>query len=147
MKSLPRVPFVLGWAGVLPFLACAILVWSPLMHEAALQGILLYGAIILSFLGGVHWGLELRQSESQITLGSGYSLSVIPALVAFLAFYFQSFLSLLIIAMGFLGLLVHDLQRVREGRVPAWYGVLRLQLTTAVLLCLLSAVIATGINS
>jgi hypothetical protein len=48
---------VLGWAGVIPIDAFALLAatWGVLPLGAAMKGLLLYGAIILSFMGGAHW--------------------------------------------------------------------------------------------
>lgn len=146
MASHLNVALGLGWAGVLPFVTSAVLVWAPSMFETAVHAILYYGAIILSFLGGVHWGIELK-SEKTVPVVLGYFLSIVPSLVAFFALFLQTFFALLMLAIGFLGLLIYDRQRARQGYAPDWYAKLRLQLTTAVLFCLLSALIAVGMKS
>lgn len=60
-KLLPGVPpaaAALGLAGVLPFAATALasLAAAP-WGDLALLALLAYGAVILSFLGGIEWGL------------------------------------------------------------------------------------------
>jgi len=52
----------LGYAGLLPFVLGALLVW--LVHDelrpAVMRGLAVYAAVIVSFLGGIHWGLAMR---------------------------------------------------------------------------------------
>lgn len=52
----------LGYAGLLPFLAGALgvlLLGDPGARQLAERALIGYGAVILSFLGAVHWGLML----------------------------------------------------------------------------------------
>ena len=60
-------PVILGWAGIFPFLFSTILVLinSEFENQARVMG-LLYSAIILCFLGSVHWGylLNIRKTNN-----------------------------------------------------------------------------------
>ena len=49
---------MLGGAGALPFVVLAIAAWTVAgsIGPVAIDGILTYGAVILSFIGGAHWG-------------------------------------------------------------------------------------------
>lgn len=74
----------LAHAGLLPFVLGALLVW--LVHEevhpyaaAALSG---YAAAVISFLGGIHWGLGMRQS---IPSPQPFVWGMVPALLAWVA--------------------------------------------------------------
>lgn len=63
----PQVPMALMFGGVIPFASAAgaMFVWRDdlaLMNTAALW-LLVYSAIILSFLGGVRWGAEVAKRE------------------------------------------------------------------------------------
>jgi hypothetical protein len=140
MKEIPSPAFWLGWAGVIPFAAFAALVVAGgsggIDATTALRALISYGTIILSFMGGVQWGLELSRGDGD---GLGFLASVIPALIAFAVTFIDPAAALAILAAGFILLLVYDLRRVRAGIGPAWYGRLRLQLTMAVLLSLLAA--------
>ncbi len=87
----PVVPLVLGIAGLVPFIACA-LAWRggfalPLIGggQGARMALVVYAIAILSFLGGVRWGIALAMEE-----GKGdrdYILSVVPVLMAWSALY------------------------------------------------------------
>ena len=60
----------LAYAGLLPFLGTALYIWfSPLIFPAnyayaLLRWELLYGAIILSFMGGIRWGLAMLNNKT-----------------------------------------------------------------------------------
>ena len=76
-KLLPDVPpaaAVLGLAGVLPFVAAAVGSLQPgPLGAFALTALIAYGAVILSFLGGIHWGMAIhRANPSYSHLGSGW---------------------------------------------------------------------------
>jgi hypothetical protein len=55
----------LGYAGLLPFVFGALLVWlvHADVHAYAALALSIYAAVILSFLGGMHWGLAMRQEK------------------------------------------------------------------------------------
>jgi hypothetical protein len=55
----------LGYAGLIPFVGGALLVWLfggsyPDQHAFVSFALAAYGGLILSFLGGIHWGLAMR---------------------------------------------------------------------------------------
>lgn len=74
----------LGAAGMVPFVLGALLVW--LVNAAARVDVALalsaYAALVVSFLGGIHWGLGMRQSAAP---GSLYFWGVVPPLLAWVA--------------------------------------------------------------
>ena len=62
-SELPAYATALGYGGLLPFIACGLsmlLLPDAGMRHVAGRVLVGYGAVILSFLGGVHWGLVLR---------------------------------------------------------------------------------------
>jgi Protein of unknown function (DUF3429) len=74
----------LGYAGLLPFVFGALLTW--LVREEAHPYVTLalagYGAVIASFLGGIHWGLAFRQTEPP---ARWLVWGVVPSLIAWVA--------------------------------------------------------------
>jgi hypothetical protein len=109
----------LGHAGLLPFVGGALLVWF-VQGEAlpfAAQALSAYAALIVSFLGGIHWGLALRQPQPRpLLLGWG----VAPSLLAWIAVMMPASSGLVL--SGALLLLCWVVDRVlyrREG-VAAW---------------------------
>lgn len=67
--GLPAQAGALGYGGLVPFVACALGV--VLLPDAGLRGVaarmlLGYGAVALSFLGGVHWGMALGPTSPHV---------------------------------------------------------------------------------
>jgi len=127
---IPTVALLLGWAGVAPFAGLTALATldGSARSAAAIAALVGYGAIILSFMGGVLWGLAMTRCRSQAV----YAVSVLPAVVSAAAMLAQAKLGILILLFGFAGLLAYDLSCSRSGGAPGWYPVLRWQLTAAV---------------
>jgi hypothetical protein len=110
---------------------------TPYAGPAA-GALVLYAAIILSFMGGAQWGLAVSaQAAGPALLARRLALSVLPALAAFALALVPERAALLGLAAVFGALLAYDVMTVRAGLAPPWYARLRIQLTAAVVLCLL----------
>ncbi len=142
-RLFPEVPpaaTALGLAGVIPFAAASL---ASLLAGGDLGGfaraaLLAYGAVILSFLGGLQWGLAVRAGRPDLArLGAG----VLPSLVAWAALLVGGAAGLLMLAAAFAGVLAVDLRLTREGTAPSWFPKLRAALTGAVVVCLLLALL------
>lgn len=74
----------LGHAGLVPFVLGAALVWivNAEAHDYATQALAAYAALVISFLGGIHWGLAMRQSAPAASL---FVWGVAPALLGWVA--------------------------------------------------------------
>jgi hypothetical protein len=71
----------LALAGLLPFVAGALLVWL-VRDEAqvyAALGLSAWAALVCSFLGGIHWGLAMREAQPPV---AALAWSVVPAMLA-----------------------------------------------------------------
>ena len=90
MQSVPALPRWLGLAGLLPQLTCvAVLYAGPAeWREAALAIAFAYAALILSFLGGMWWGIAAAAPAAQRrkALGWLWIAAVLPSLVALACF-------------------------------------------------------------
>ncbi|MAM61902.1 DUF3429 domain-containing protein [Maritimibacter sp. UBA3975] len=136
MSLIPRVPLLLGLAGLIPF------VWGLVTSFVAVPalsdyfvgfGVLAdYGMIILAFMSGVIWGFATRATGRQAT--TFYVISVIPALWAFFFAFGEN--TLLTLAAGFLFILPVDIAAARARLAPDWWPRLRLLLTAVVVPCL-----------
>ena len=71
----------LAYAGLLPFVLGALLLWAVRADVQAYVALALsaYAALVLSFLGGIHWGLAMRQPHAA---RAGLVWGVVPSLVA-----------------------------------------------------------------
>jgi len=70
-----------GYAGLLPFVGGAVLVWlvrAELRAHVALA-LATYGAVIVSFLGGIHWGLAMGPAAGS---PGRFGWAMVPPLVA-----------------------------------------------------------------
>ncbi len=124
----------LGYTGVLPFLFSAVNLHTgwPLFNGFALQIFVLYSAIILSFLGGIRWGLGILQQPLRTV---SMLLAVLPSLIALACLLLsQPFwqIAALLLAFSLQGLLDW---RYPPAGMPAWMAGLRLRLTGLVVLC------------
>lgn len=85
MVAVPPLPRWLGLAGLLPQLACLAVLWfgPETWRYAALAIAWGYGALILSFVGGLWWGIAAsRMREGERVPGWLWAVSVGPSLVA-----------------------------------------------------------------
>ena len=155
MKRLPILAAVLGLLGLLPFLGCTIGIIgfpSQVPVPNLVGAIIAYGAVILSFLGAVHWGLALEPAPSLVAPGQSaadnkrLALGVLPALVGWAALLVtlvsSPMVAVLLLILGFLGTVLVEFQASRRGAVPPGYMALRWVLTAVVLLCLLAVLLA-----
>lgn len=133
MLNLGRVPAAARWLGLLgllPFLAGVIAALDPgpdwIFDEF---GFIAYGAVILSFMGGIHWGLAMAQDEID---WERLGLSVLPALIGWVALLLAGTPGLLLLAAAFVLIWAYDVRQVRRGKAPEWYPDLRLTLTVIV---------------
>ncbi len=133
--GVPATAIWLGALGLLPFggtaLAAAFLdhrygVW-------AMAALMAYGAVILSFLGGIHWGLAIASDAGNGTLPRRLVVGVVPSLVAWAGLLLPPRVGLLVLAAGFAAILYVDFRAARIGEAPPWYPRLRGPLSAVVL--------------
>ena len=80
---------LLGYAGLAPFIALSLWLYgiAP-AHEwwaGTIQVLLVYGAVILSFLGGARWGVALARDDHDARLD--FSLAMLPPLLGWIAVF------------------------------------------------------------
>ncbi|MGB1110595.1 MAG: DUF3429 domain-containing protein [Gammaproteobacteria bacterium] len=134
----------LGYGGLIPFIGGSVgmvMGWQtrPTM-ELALTA---YGAVILSFMSAIWWGLGLTDGGLRDRLALW---AVIPALLAWLSVLWGGALGLIGQALLFAVLLVVDKALARETELTLAYTpgymIMRRNLTVAACLCLTIA----GVN-
>ena len=137
---IPPIALYLGLAGLLPFLGCALLTWmtSPDERENSVLAILAYGAVILSFLGGVRWGNVLRDTTALTHVGP-LSLSIAPSLVGWVALLASPRPGLILLIVGFAIQYTLDRTAANKDQLPRWYGRLRTVLSAGAITSLLVA--------
>jgi hypothetical protein len=141
---IPAAALLLGLAGLLPFIAGAAAQWaslSLLAPEVGLRLAIIYGAIILSFLGGIRWGTAIGPYDSgRQTLE--FSASVLGSLAGLAAAFLPAIPALALLIAGFLMQGLWDVMSVDSGRLPSWFGRLRMILTAGAVISLIAALLA-----
>ena len=136
LGGLGAVPFI-GLAGALPFLVDA-------PRGFAAHALLAYGATILSFLGGIHWGMAIapaRGTHNPDVL-TRLIVSVAPSLAGWTALLMPEKIGLYLLATAITAMLWVDLRATRAGQAPQWYPRLRIPLSCVVIASLLFGAVA-----
>lgn len=85
-SELPLPPSArrLAYAGLLPFVLGALLVWlvNDTAHPYVTLALSAYAAVVVSFLGGIHWGVGFTKADPPASL---FLWGVLPSLLAWVA--------------------------------------------------------------
>ncbi len=135
LSTAPVSALWLGFGGLVPFAAAAAtpIFAGSIWDDFATRALLAYGACILSFLGGVRWGIAITQRDARLSVE--LTTSVLPALVAWTALLVSPKAGLAMLAASFVVLLAADLNL---PDVPPWYRALRIPLTAGAVIALLA---------
>ncbi len=133
---MPALGALLGYAGLIPFVVTAVGLWFQadawLLHAG-----LLYGAVIVSFLGGIHWGLALA-GPGQAGSRDMLAFSVVPSLIGWVGVLVGGLTGALILGAAFVLVWLFEQRAAVRERLPAWFRQLRRVLTLVVVSCHLS---------
>ena len=132
---------ILGYLGLVPFLVSSFLIWLPLFHRFAVDSLSIYAAVILTFIGGVHWGLAMQSfQDANRPKNNGnhnqFIFSIIPSLLAWVAIVFFKPFALILLALCF-GLFWLVERSCYKQNLPSWYSQLRNHLTLIASLCII----------
>jgi len=134
-----RIITRIGYAGLTPFMLLTGLLWivdTELLPfvSIALAG---YAAAIVSFLGGVHWGIGFMKGPDAPR--HHFIWGVVPSLVAWLTLMMPSYAALPLLGLMLVACYVVDRNTYPKAGLASWLP-MRLRLTVvATLSCLLGA--------
>lgn len=155
--AVPTPYLLFGLAGALPYLGTSgTVIYLANQASLAAQGALLdmdpgvaltlldralsiqvtYGAVMLSFLGALHWGMEFSGYGGH----KGYQrliLGVAPLLVAWPTLAMGPTTALIVQWLGFTGLWYADVKATAHGWTPKWYSQYRFYLSLLVGTCII----------
>ncbi|MEM0911110.1 MAG: DUF3429 domain-containing protein [Pseudomonadota bacterium] len=131
---MPKAAWILGYAGLIPFVALPILTMTGLLSfYQSYQYFAQYSAIILSFFGGIHWITAIvdKNNSHQIFI------AMLPSIIAWLSLILLSGKVLLtMLSLTFIGMFIYDKYALALPKyIVVDYIKLRLQLTTGVVIC------------
>lgn len=127
-------PFMIyGLSGIIPFSSIPIYMQMTSSYCPTLAHVqLVYGACILSFLGGISWGIHLLQPAHSTLKSLGYSISLpLIAWPAVLIYPNVMAFPLMIMGVAFAGYI-----DVFHQPYPIWFKLLRFVLSSLVVLSL-----------
>ena len=150
MQSVPALPRWLGLAGLLPQFTCvAVLYAGPAeWREAALAIAFAYAALILSFLGGMWWGIAAAAPAAQRrkALGWLWIAAVLPSLVALACFLpwalDWAWPEPSLVMLGGALLVTLGVDAELGALAPRWWMTLRVPLSTGLGLATIAAALA-----
>ncbi|MCM5571387.1 DUF3429 domain-containing protein [Burkholderiaceae bacterium FT117] len=131
----------LGLGGLAPFVALALASWltGADLGSRLVAAQLGYGAVILSFIGALHWGAVLAApavAPRAATIALGWS--VVPALVGWVALLVGPGWGLQLLTGAFVVALAVDWMLYRQYEFAGWFLGLRALLTAIVSVSLLA---------
>lgn len=139
-----RIALALALLGYLPFLLLMLAVGplNPMLAGIAsvfalpswffAHVLAVYGAVILSFLGGVRWGVAMVGTGEFKTRIRELTWSVVPSLAGWAAVFMPRSEGLYFLGLCFLAQGYWDMRLVAAGRAPDWFRSLRIVLTILV---------------
>jgi hypothetical protein len=136
---IPKAAFWLGAGGLIPFVVIAGAMWALPDYAPVLRIWLIdYAAVMLSFAGGLHWGLSMLHPEMTEQDRSVFmAWSVVPAVVGWISLLMPlAKTSLILLITTFVIQYAADRQLAQRFQLPSWYLRLRAGLTAVAVLCL-----------
>jgi hypothetical protein len=121
----------LGYAGMAPFVILAFLLWlvDADLHPFIALSMAGYGAVIVSFLGGIHWGIGFRNA---ITMHNAppvhFVWGVTPSLLAWVGVMMPAFAGLPLLGAVLIACYIMDRRTWPAAGLGQWLT-LRLHLT------------------
>ncbi|KAF8453096.1 hypothetical protein BGX38DRAFT_1065559, partial [Terfezia claveryi] len=153
LQDVPKEVFYIGMAGLVPYVATTVstlyLVWELkysslhglgyMVHKETTESLLNvleplqvgYGAVILSFLGAIHWGLEFAGYGNRKSFRR-YAIGLVAPALAWPTILLPLHEALLTQFICFTGMYFFDTSATSAGLTPPWYGTYRFVLTLVV---------------
>lgn len=135
-----RFAWIMAVAGAVPFVAAAaVIVAGPAVHQPlAIQAMTTYAAVILSFLGGVHWGIGVSiNADAPRSAQTLFVLAIVPALLAWALLFVTQPNSRIFVAIFLFGFVwVVDALLCLQKLIPLWFFRLR---------CIVSAIVVASL--
>lgn len=162
--QVPRPILALGLTGGIPYIgASGLTLWlarqaqmassgaitridpglASTMLDQALTFQVTYGAVMLSFLGALHWGFEMaayggNKGYSRLALGTA------PMIVAWASLGMQPMQALVVQWFAFTALWYADSRATTAGWTPKWYSQYRFYLSILIGTCIIGSLAGTS---
>jgi hypothetical protein len=119
-QGMPLPARTMGLLGLVPFTAGALAVcFAPEIRAQAATALIVYGAVALSFFGGVRWGFAVLEGGEGSW--SAYGLSAVPTLLAWAGALTGGPEGLAILALALVFWFFAERAAPPALALPAWY--------------------------
>ncbi|XP_051944779.1 transmembrane protein 69-like [Hippocampus zosterae] len=142
LTQAPKPALYLGFSGLIPFVTAPFLMAiTQSFYPEVAHAQMLYGACIVSFLGGARWGFAIPDGSPAEPDWMNLGNSVVPSLLAWLALLCRDNVveGAMLVMMG-LGLSLHYDLTLLPG-YPAWFKAMRTVLTLVATFSLVATLI------
>ncbi len=132
---------IIGYCGLIPFAALSLwyaMIDDPQRASFVLSALIAYAAIILSFVGAIHWGRSLHEPH-MVKSNLLQIISIIPVLLSWAAMLVPQEVGLVVLILGFGLIYLFDRIQYRE---LYWMQKIRFNLSMGVLFTLLISLLA-----
>ena len=127
---------ILTYSGSLPFIFLTCFRFSDLSQFVTIDTSLIlisYGAVILTFISGMHFSYAILQNKINTRL---LIASNIMAIISWLCLLINFKLALVVMITGFISNLIIDLVSYKNSIIEKWFFNLRLKISLIVIFCL-----------
>lgn len=141
-----RTARLLGYVGLFPFVLMSIwlaaIARDHLWHDGTILLLKIYAAIVLSFLGGVRWGLAMARKREPN--GRDLFLATAAPLAGWIGSATPAPYAFALLAAAFAAHGAWDTIAAHRGKAPDWYARQRTLLTPIVVATMVLAFAATA---
>lgn len=132
-NAAPGIAWAIALAGFLPFAAIAaalaIAGGASALTELLADAFRVWSLAVLSFLGGIRWGVTiLRRDVTRWQM----IWPVLPAILGWTAMFLPHAWAVVVLLVAYCAMGAWDSLSAQRGEMPGWYGNLRIVLTLLV---------------
>lgn len=129
----------LGYAGLIPFGLLALLMWivTPEVHPFVAIALAGYGAIVVAFVGGIHWGIGLRHNAPSRKLHMVWGMAA--CMSAWIAVIMPAYSGLPLLGLLLIGSYLVDRKTWPEAGLREWMTMRFHMTVVSSLACFLAA--------
>ncbi len=149
-QKMPLPAFVLAGAASFPLTTLASMIWMGIIIPGIdnKYTLMIYAAIVLTFMSAVHWGLAMLVTGlgqpgrwGHATEWRRYTASFVPALFAWIGLLVPEKAGAWVMIAAYAGMTFYDYRCAQAGEAPSWFMLLRVPVTVAAVLSLLAGIV------
>jgi hypothetical protein len=129
---MPWLAILLSALGLIPFIACGLAALGPDLDTAArmLEALIGYAAVVLAFVGGIHWGLVLQSGQYQGSVPRiRLIVAILPLLVGWISLVLPLVVapsvSLVLLIIAYIATVLAEHEAGRRNLLPPRYLLVR----------------------